>query len=246
MNELIDKKIGNEVDGAVISELFTGYVFKIQGGFDKDGFAMKNGILTQGRKRILLTKGCKNFRFRRGYHRTGIRKRKLVRGCIISPDIKVVNLKIVKIGPNTIPGLTDQGSELPKRLGPKRANNILKQFGLLEVYNKKKNNTEERKTLRYMITKFAPKRTVTTSTGKTYVKRPKVQRLITPDRLRRKRNIKKIKEDRRKYAEEQKKAYKETILRLKKNTKKTTTTTTTKKPETAATKKVETATTKKK
>ena len=79
----------------------------------------------------------------------------------------------------------------------------------MDIYNKKKQNPEERKTLRFMITKFAPKRTVTTANGKTYVKRPKIQRLITPDRLRRKRNIKKIKEERRKYTEEQLKAYKE-------------------------------------
>jgi small subunit ribosomal protein S6e len=104
MNELIDKRIGNEVEGSIISELFDGYVFKIQGGFDKDGFAMKNGILTQGRKRILLKKGDKSFRFRKGYHRQGVRKRKLVRGCIVSPDIKILNLKITKLGPNPIPG----------------------------------------------------------------------------------------------------------------------------------------------
>ena len=105
MNELIDKKIGNEVEGSIISELFDGYVFKITGGFDKDGFAMKNGILTQGRKRILLKKGSKSFRFKRGYHRDGVRKRKLVRGCIVSPDIKVLNLKIIKLGASTIPGI---------------------------------------------------------------------------------------------------------------------------------------------
>src|SRR3954464_13515139 len=104
MNELIDKKIGNEVEGSVIAPLFDGYVFKITGGFDKDGFAMKNGILTQGRKRILLQKGCKNFRFKKGYHRTGVRQRMLVRGCIVSPDIKVLNLKIIKLGHNPIPG----------------------------------------------------------------------------------------------------------------------------------------------
>jgi small subunit ribosomal protein S6e len=104
MNELIDKKIGNEVEGSIISDLFNGYVFKITGGFDEDGFAMKNGILTQGRKKILLTKGCKNFRFKNGYHRTGVRKRKLVRGCIVSHSIKVLHLKIVKTGANTIPG----------------------------------------------------------------------------------------------------------------------------------------------
>lgn len=105
MNELIDKKIGNEVDGSIISELFNGYVFKITGGFDEDGFAMKNGILTQGRKKILLSKGSKNFRFKNGYHRSGVRKRKLVRGCIISHSIKVLHLKIVKAGPTAIPGI---------------------------------------------------------------------------------------------------------------------------------------------
>lgn len=104
MNDLIDKKIGNEVEGNVINEIFTGYIFKITGGFDKDGFAMKNGILSQARKRILLRKGSKNFRFKRGYHREGVRKRKLVRGCIVSADIKVLNLKIVKNGSHPIPG----------------------------------------------------------------------------------------------------------------------------------------------
>ena len=104
MNELIDKKIGNEVEGSIISELFNGYVFKITGGFDEDGFAMKNGILTQGRKKILLQKGSKNFRFKSGYHRTGVRKRKLVRGCIVSPSIRVLHLRIIKTGPTQIPG----------------------------------------------------------------------------------------------------------------------------------------------
>ena len=222
MNELIDKKIGNEVEGSIIAPLFEGYVFKITGGFDKDGFAMKNGILTQGRKRILLQKGCKNFRFKKGYHRTGVRQRMLVRGCIVSPDIKVLNLKIIKLGQNPIPGLTEQGSELPKRLGPKRATKILKQFGILDIYNKKKANPEDRKTLRFMVTKFAPKRTVTTANGKTYTKRPKIQRLITPDRLRRKRTIKKIKEERRQITEEQRKQYHDTLKRIRTNSKKTT------------------------
>ena len=108
MSELVDKKIGNELDGELISDLFGGYVFKIQGGFDKDGFAMKNGVLTQARKRIMLQKGCKNFHFRRGYHRVGISKRKLVRGCIISPEIRVLNLKIVKVGEKMIPGISFQ------------------------------------------------------------------------------------------------------------------------------------------
>ena len=48
--EIIDKKIGDEIDGSIISDVFDGYKFKITGGFDKDGFAMKNGILAQGKK----------------------------------------------------------------------------------------------------------------------------------------------------------------------------------------------------
>jgi len=108
MNELVDKKIGNEIEGDIISELFDGYVFKVQGGFDKDGFAMKNGVLTQGRRNIMLQKGNKNFHFRRGCHRVGLSKRKLVRGCIISPEIRVLNLKIVKVGSKPIPGIVSK------------------------------------------------------------------------------------------------------------------------------------------
>ena len=58
-----------------------------------------------------------------------------------------------------------------------------------------------------MITNFAPKREVKTKNGKTYVKRPKIQRLITPDRLRRKRLLKKFHQQRREKAEKDKKAY---------------------------------------
>jgi small subunit ribosomal protein S6e len=221
MTHLIDLRIGNEFDGDIISDLFKGYVFKISGGFDNDGFNMKNGVLTQDRRRLLFTKGVNGFRFHKGWHRTGVRVRKLVRGCIISADIKMLNIKIVKVGENTIPNLTGKEDTVPRRLAPKKATNILKEFGLLDVYNKKKSNTEERKTLKFMITKFANKRDVTTKSGKTYTKRPKVQRLVTPLRLRRKRVFKKIKEEQRKYTEEQKKSYEATLKRLRKSNKKT-------------------------
>ena len=209
--EIIDKKIGDEIDGSLISDIFDGYKFKITGGFDKDGFAMKNGILSQAKKKVLLTKGCSLFRFRRGYHRTGIRIRRLVRGCIISHDIKNVHLKIIKKGAKPIPGLTEEKDAQPKRLGPKRATKILKQFGLTAVYNEKKKNKEERKNLRFMITKFAPKRTVKTKNGKEYVKAAKIQRLITPDRLRRKRVLKAIQKQRREKSEKDKKDYLELV-----------------------------------
>ena len=213
--QIIDKRIGEEIEGEIISDVFAGYRFKITGGFDKDGFAMKNGILTQGRKRIMLTKGSSLFRFRKGYHRTGIRKRKLVRGCIISNDIKNVHLKIIKKGPKPIEGLTEQKDAQPKRLGPKRASRILKAFGMTEIYKKKKEDKNERKTLSALITQFAPKRSVKTKNGKEYIKRPKVQRLITPDRLRRKKILVKFHKFRREKAIKDKEAYTNLLKSLK-------------------------------
>ena len=62
-----------------------------------------------------------------------------------------------------------------------------------------------------MITKFAPKRTVKTKNGKEYVKSAKIQRLITPARLRRKRLLKKLAELRRKRTEDGKKEYQELV-----------------------------------
>ena len=74
------------------------------------------------------------FRFKKGYHRDGVRLRKLVRCFMVSPNIKILNIKIVKIGPKPIPGLSE--NPLPKRKEPKKANKILKEFGLLEIYYK--------------------------------------------------------------------------------------------------------------
>ncbi len=85
---------------------------------------MKQGVLLPYRVRLLLSDGHSCYRARR----TGERKRKSVRGCIIGPDIAVLSLVIIKQGENDIPGLTD--NVLPKRLGPKRATKIRKFFNL--------------------------------------------------------------------------------------------------------------------
>ena len=41
----------------IIWQEFKGYVFKIMGGCDKQGFPMKQGVLTPGRVRLLLHRG---------------------------------------------------------------------------------------------------------------------------------------------------------------------------------------------
>lgn len=66
------------------------------GGHDKQGFPMRQGVLTNGRVRLLMNRGDQCFL---GHgRRNGERRRKSVRGCVISPDIAVLNLVIVKKG----------------------------------------------------------------------------------------------------------------------------------------------------
>merc|ERR1719343_714864 len=122
---------------------------------------MKQGVLVNHRVRLLFKKGMSCYRERR----KGCRKRKSVRGCIVGPDIAVLALVVVKKGEQEIPGLTDDS--LPRRLGPKRASNIRKLF-----------NLEKKDDVRNFV--------VRRDTGKKK-KAPKIQRLVTPSLLQRKR-----------------------------------------------------------
>ncbi len=88
---LIGKRISEEVEGGPIG--FPGYIFKITGGSDKDGFPMRSNLEGPIRKRILTT-GGQGFRIKE----KGLKKRKLVRGNTISDDIYQINIRIVEIG----------------------------------------------------------------------------------------------------------------------------------------------------
>jgi len=160
------RRMGQEVDGETLGDEFKGYIFKITGGNDKDGFSMKQGVLVQGRVRLLMAKGAKCYRPRRA----GERKRKSVRGCIVGPDLSVMALSIQKVGEAPIAGLTD--TKVPKRLGPKRATKIRKLFAL------KKDDD---------VRRFVIRRKIEKEGKKVRVKAPRIQRLITDERLRRKR-----------------------------------------------------------
>jgi len=165
LRTLYDKRISQEVMGEDLGEEFAGYIFRISGGNDKQGFAMKQGVLTNNRVRLLLAEGASNYRARR----VGERKRKSVRGCIVGPDLSVLNLVVIKKGDQEVPGLTD--STTPRRLGPKRANKIRALFNLSKTDDVRK----------FVIARKFEKK------GKTVTKRPKIQRLVTPTVLRRKR-----------------------------------------------------------
>lgn len=163
-----EKRMGQEVEGDSVGDEFKGYIFKITGGNDKQGFPMKQGVLHPTRVRLLLSKGHSCYRPRRN----GERKRKSVRGCIVNQDLSVLALAIVKQGEQDIEGLTD--TTTPKRLGPKRANHIRKFFGLSKEDD---------------VRDFVVRRTIEKN-GKTYSKAPKIQRLVTPQTLQRKRALK--------------------------------------------------------
>ena len=108
--------------------------------------------------------------------RTGERKRKSVRGCICGPDLAVIFLKVLEKGIGEVPGLTD--CERPRRLGPKRANHIRASFAL-----RKKDDVRK-----YCVNREYTKKVKKgeTEIEKTFYKSPKIQRLITEKRVRRK------------------------------------------------------------
>ncbi|OBT91037.1 40S ribosomal protein S6-B [Pseudogymnoascus sp. 03VT05] len=165
----MEKRMGAEVSGDSVGDEFKGYIFKITGGNDKQGFPMKQGVMHPTRVRLLLAEGHSCYRPRR----TGERKRKSVRGCIVAMDLSVLALSIVKQGDADIPGVTD--TVHPKRLGPKRATKIRKFFGLTKDDD---------------VRKFVIRREVQPKGEgkKAYTKAPKIQRLVTPQRLQHKRH----------------------------------------------------------
>lgn len=88
---IFGKKIGDDFNGDLIG--LDGYVLKITGGSDKDGFPMHPSVRGPGRKRVLLAG-------KPGFHPKikGQRKRKIVRGDTLSDAIAQVNVKVVKKG----------------------------------------------------------------------------------------------------------------------------------------------------
>jgi len=165
-----EKRMGALVEADTLGPEFKGYVFQIAGGNDKQGFPMKQGVISAQRVRLLLKKGQTCY----GPKRSGERKRKSVRGCIVGPDLSVLALNLIKRGETDIEGLTgepDMGR--PRRLGPKRASNIRKLFNLEKEDD---------------VRKFVVRRDVTKEgRKKPKSKAPKIQRLITAQTLQRKR-----------------------------------------------------------
>ena len=86
---LIGRKLGEVMDGTAVK--LAGYKLKITGGSDKDGFPMRPNIHGGVRIGAILSEGV-------GFHssRPGERKRKTLRGNVITDAIVQINMKIVE------------------------------------------------------------------------------------------------------------------------------------------------------
>ena len=86
---LVGRHLGEIIDGAAFG--LGGHKLKITGGSDTDGFPMRPDIQGGVKTRVILSKGV-------GIHPTveGQRRRKTLRGRVITEEILQVNMKIVE------------------------------------------------------------------------------------------------------------------------------------------------------
>ncbi len=92
---LMSKRIGDELDGIFFD--LPGYKLVLTGGSDKDGVPMRPDLPGPRRKRVLVS-GGPGFRSKK----SGLRRRKTLRGNAVGPDTVQLNLTIVKYGPKSI------------------------------------------------------------------------------------------------------------------------------------------------
>jgi small subunit ribosomal protein S6e len=85
---LIGRKIGEIIDGSIVD--LPGKKVQITGGSDKDGFPMRPNVHGGVRRQVILSGGV-------GFNprQEGERRRKTVRGNVITDEIVQVNMKIV-------------------------------------------------------------------------------------------------------------------------------------------------------
>ena len=86
---LIGRKLREVLDGSVIG--MGGHKMQITGGCDKDGFPMRPNIHGGVRAGVVLSEGV-------GFHPSleGERRRKTIRGNVITEEIVQINMKIVE------------------------------------------------------------------------------------------------------------------------------------------------------
>jgi small subunit ribosomal protein S6e len=89
LRALIGTRIGQVIDGTLAG--LQGYQIKLTGGTDKDGIPMRPDVHGSAKARIVLSGGV-------GYKpkNTGKRKRKVVRGNLVSAETTFLNFSIIE------------------------------------------------------------------------------------------------------------------------------------------------------
>ncbi|MFB0543334.1 MAG: 30S ribosomal protein S6e [Candidatus Bathyarchaeia archaeon] len=86
---ILGLRIGETINGSIAG--LTGYKIQLTGGCDKDGFPMRPDIHGGGKVSVLLSGGV-------GFHPRGRgeRRKKTVRGNVVTPETTFLNFKIVE------------------------------------------------------------------------------------------------------------------------------------------------------
>ena len=90
---LVDKAIGESIDGSDISPELEGYEVEITGTSDKAGFPGFGDLQGPALRKVLLIRGKGMWD-----QRKGVRLRKTVRGNSVSLDTVQINTKVIKQG----------------------------------------------------------------------------------------------------------------------------------------------------
>ncbi len=121
-NHFLGKKIGDSVDGIFVGEgdkSLSGYKLEITGGSDLTGRPMRPDLDGSGVKSVLITAGVgykgkkyvnKNSKEYR-YKYDGLRRRRNLRGNVISQDTRQINLKVVESGNRSLAAIIDGEEE---------------------------------------------------------------------------------------------------------------------------------------
>ena len=117
-NHFLGKKIGDSVDGMFVGEgdkSLSGYKLEITGGSDVTGRPMRPDLDGSGVKSVLITAGVgykgkkyvnKNSKEYR-YKYDGLRRRRNLRGNVISQETRQINLKVIESGKRSLAAIID-------------------------------------------------------------------------------------------------------------------------------------------
>jgi small subunit ribosomal protein S6e len=109
----IGRKIGESVDGAVVD--LPAHKLRITGGSDRDGVPMRPNVHGGVRRNVVLSGGV-------GFHShsKGERRRKAVRGNIVTDEIVQINTKITEKPKKPAAAKKEQPPQKPEETAPEK------------------------------------------------------------------------------------------------------------------------------